>query len=317
MMGNANQHADKNCAEPRRRLRWYQFSLRTLLIAVTLIACACSWFTVQIQRADQQYDAAEILSHFGYSVEYDYEYPREWGQTKSPPAPEWILNLVGEDFIYNVHAVGEYPNYSFIRPPNETHPPVMTDADMEVFQHLPRLRILRLQNNLGDSAQLTDDGIFNLESLKLLETLDLSGTAITDAGLAHIEGLEELRTLRLADTKITDLGLGHLTGLGRLCSIDLSRTAITDAGVIQLQHMPQLHELFLSNTRITDDGVEHLKCLKDLEVLCVDHAAVTDAGLTHVRELKKLKRISLYDTKITPSGVEELQRAFPELKIER
>jgi hypothetical protein len=30
----------------KRKLRWYQYSLRTLLIVVTLFAVACSWSAV-------------------------------------------------------------------------------------------------------------------------------------------------------------------------------------------------------------------------------------------------------------------------------
>jgi hypothetical protein len=31
-------------AEPKRKRRWFQFSLRTLLIGVTLLAAACAYF---------------------------------------------------------------------------------------------------------------------------------------------------------------------------------------------------------------------------------------------------------------------------------
>jgi hypothetical protein len=33
-------------ANPKPKRRWYQYSLRTLLICVTLFAVACSWFAI-------------------------------------------------------------------------------------------------------------------------------------------------------------------------------------------------------------------------------------------------------------------------------
>jgi hypothetical protein len=36
---------------PKRRRRWFQFSLRSLLIFMMLISIACSWGTLRLRRA--------------------------------------------------------------------------------------------------------------------------------------------------------------------------------------------------------------------------------------------------------------------------
>jgi hypothetical protein len=38
----------------KRKLRWNQFSLRSLLIFVTVFAFACSWLSVKRQQAKRQ-----------------------------------------------------------------------------------------------------------------------------------------------------------------------------------------------------------------------------------------------------------------------
>ena len=41
--------------------RWFQYSLRTLLIVVTLFAVLCSWFAVKMQQAKRQREAVVAL----------------------------------------------------------------------------------------------------------------------------------------------------------------------------------------------------------------------------------------------------------------
>ena len=57
--------------KPKRR--WYQYSLRTLLIFVTLFAVACSWFTVKLNQARKQREAVEALTKLGCRIGYDLE----------------------------------------------------------------------------------------------------------------------------------------------------------------------------------------------------------------------------------------------------
>jgi hypothetical protein len=42
---------------PKPTCRWFQYSLRTLMIIVTLFAIACSWFAVKMQQARRQREA--------------------------------------------------------------------------------------------------------------------------------------------------------------------------------------------------------------------------------------------------------------------
>ena len=56
-------------AKPKSKRRWHQYSLRTLLILVTLFAVACSWFAVKMQQARRQREAVEyIRNKFGTSI---------------------------------------------------------------------------------------------------------------------------------------------------------------------------------------------------------------------------------------------------------
>jgi hypothetical protein len=54
----------------RTRRRWFRFSLRTMLVAITLF---CIWLGVTANRANRQRRAVETTRSYGAYVRYDYE----------------------------------------------------------------------------------------------------------------------------------------------------------------------------------------------------------------------------------------------------
>jgi len=60
--------------KPRLRLRWFQFSLRTLLIFMTLTACGCGWLAMKVEQAKQQHGAVSAFLRSHGELTYDYQY---------------------------------------------------------------------------------------------------------------------------------------------------------------------------------------------------------------------------------------------------
>jgi hypothetical protein len=106
---------------PKRKLRWYQFSLRSLLIFVTLFGVGCSWFAVKMNQARRQRAEVEIIANVG-NVHYSYECDEDgayiscclimqpdgtWRtvDTPEPAVPSWLRNSLGDDFFYNVSSI--------------------------------------------------------------------------------------------------------------------------------------------------------------------------------------------------------------------
>jgi Leucine rich repeat len=289
---------DKPTSQKSKR-RWHQYSLRTLMIIVTLFAVACSWFTVQMQQAKRQREAVEALIKLGGFVGYDYEtnsdgFMRIRGV--KPPGPEWLRRLLGDDFFNNVVYV------------NLTGSDVTTDMR----------NILVSQGSIGHpSLEVTKTGLEQLEKLKQLRTLRLSKTQITDDGLEHLVELKQLITLFLDETNITDTGLKNLKGLKQLRYLYLNGTQVTDNGLEQLKGLNRLHNLELGNTKITDAGMVRLKGLTQLRILWLDNNQITGAGFKHLEGLRQLEYLDLRKTKVTNGAVKDLQKALPKLKIEQ
>jgi len=213
MASDTNTTEQSNVATKPKRLRWYQFSLRTLLIFMTVVAILVGTFVVQvIIPAERQKAAVAMIERRGGSVDYSDKSKSEWTSV-----PDWLRNCLGPGYFQSVMLV-------------ELQGTKITDAELERLQGLVTLQYLLLS-----STQITDTGLAHLKGLTSLEGLGLDNTQITDTGLDRLREMTSLKDLSLSGTQITDAGLAHLKGLNALESLGLDNTQITDAGVAKLR----------------------------------------------------------------------------------
>ena len=95
--------------------------------------------------------------------------------------------------------------------------------------------------------------------LKLLKSLDLSGTEVSDVGLRYVaQYLSQLNNLKLSRCwKVTDAGLAQLTSLETLTSLNLSHCKlISNQGLQHLSKCKGITHLDCTNTSVTTDGLK-------------------------------------------------------------
>jgi len=275
------------------RLR-FQFSIRSMLVFVAVVAVVCSWFSVRMQQAEKQRATAEEIEKGEGGVTYDYELDSfgNFAFSTSPSAPAWLRDLLGDDFFAEIVQVSfsepvyfSKGNFNWEGINELQDPPI--DAELERIKHLPKVQVVNLHNSV-----VTDAGLKHIGDLTQLVELHISYTHITDAGLQHIEGLTQLQELYLDNNRITDAGLGHI------------------------KRLRQLKKLGLSNTSVADSGIENLKGLSRLQLLDLCGTEVTDAGLELLpRRHPQLQALSLSDSKVTKAGISRFQRALPNCTI--
>ena len=141
-----------------RRLRWFQFSLRSLFILMLLACVGMSCVSVMRQQARKQKESVGEIEELGGRVLYCQQ------------------NLLGMDCFRIVTVVGVTLDGTRV-----------TDAGLEHLKGLNHLEDLSL-----DKTRVGDAGLECLKGLKHLRDLRLDETQVSDAGLEHLKGLGDL-----------------------------------------------------------------------------------------------------------------------------
>ena len=160
--------------------RRFQFSLRSLMLLVVVVAIPCSWLATAMKAAREQHAAVEAIRELDRYAWHDFEMDDSghW-IVAEPPEPAWLRSLLGDDFFADVVTVelGFYVSYWTLFEP-------VTDTAMVHLGRLKKVRLLVLRH-----ATISDAGLEHVKGLRELRSLDLFGTVVTDAGLEHLKGL--------------------------------------------------------------------------------------------------------------------------------
>lgn len=291
---------------PRRR--WFRFSLRTLLLLVTVLGV---WLGLHMQAVRRQKESIAAIKNIGGWCYYDFQdrsaQQLEPDLAATSPLPGWLCNLFGNDFFHNITDINLV--YEESAPGKRQENDRGTGEDLKCLSGFPRLKQLALSRN-----QASDTGLFYIGQLKHLESLVIwDAILVSDAGVAHLSNLGQLRFIHLSNSKITDDSLKTFAAMPSLEGLSLQENHFTDRGLVYLSQMTQLKSLSvgLGDVKgITDEGLVHLKGLKNLEDLDLQGAGVTTAGLEHLRGLKKLKELWA-----PVDDVSSLQAALPKCQI--
>ncbi len=231
--------AEPQPAAPKPKLRWFQYSLRSLLLVMLLACLGMSWVAVKRQKARRQKAAVAAILKLGGQVRYDYQLDAAGKPIKaSPPAATWWRELLGGDSFDRVVEVW-----------------VNSDAPLEHVEQLPDLESLIL----WCSPKVTNAGLVHLRGLPKLRKLRFGITSVTDAGLAHLSSLHQLESLDMWYLHTTDAGLEHLQGLTNLQELRLGSGQKTDAGLVYLKGLTQLRKLELHGGQFTEEGMAQLQ----------------------------------------------------------
>ncbi len=268
--------------KPRRR--WFQYSLRTLLLLVTALAV---WLGFYVHRANKQREAVAAIQRLGGWLRYDYQIVGgKFDPKAESPIPVWLLKALGEVFFHDV-----------------------VEVNLVYNDDGPR----RLEN-----ANLSDESLYHLPNLPGVRALLLRDAQATDEGLECVGQLKRLERLLVWDaSEVSDFGIRYLRDLKNLRDLHISNSGITDDALRVIGTLYRLEHLSLQGNRFTDRGLKHLRKLSRLKSLSIGagKTRVTDDGLVHLHALKNLKTLELYGSPITHEGLAKLRSALASIQV--
>lgn len=286
--------------------RWFQFTIRSVLVLMTVVAVGFGLWVSQFHRRQQALSALRGVASLGkppgmvsiggpQTIRFEYPPAAIWLYRQN-----WLQKIIGCDFF-------DEPVEITLTAAPSRHGGRVSDADLRTLRELQTVKRLSL-----DLTDVGEQGMPYLRGLTNLEQLNVAASKAGDDALANMAKLSKLARLDLSDTLITDTGLPHLANLSSLGYLNLQRTKVTDHGARWLKNLVQLKYLNLNGTALTDDGLEGLPSAPRLKRLNLNDTAVTDKGLKRLAECKSLEVIELRGTKITGKTLRHL-RTLPRL----
>jgi hypothetical protein len=230
---------DSNIPTPQSNQRRFQFTLRSLLIGVTLLATFLGLYLRFVyepqERVAREQAAIYEIKKLGGKV--DYLVPRP----VLASLPTWLSKFLGDEEYKPVNGV-------------VFHHPQITARDLQILSSFTELESLIINH-----AKFETDCFQSLNQLNNLQTLLLHETPVSDGDLQYFSKMTELKYLFINKSQITDAGLKHLRPLKNLRSLLLPNSQITDAGLEHLCQLSLLIELNLYGTHITESGYANLR----------------------------------------------------------
>ncbi len=269
-------------SKEKHRLRWYQFSLRTLFWLTLVVSLLMSWHAVKVKKAAAQKKAVETILAEGGTVEYDYQFDEQGQAIKGAKGrgPAWLRDLLGPDYFDTVVYVQ-----------------VVSAQGMEGVNGLVRLRSLCI-----DVPREGEDPLKHLQDIDGLEELDIAGR-LTDTSLNQLRGLRHIRRLTLTWRRSVDDAQ--------------EQKPITGSGLAALQECPALRELTIQAYELPTAALEQIEALSQLEKLTVIVGKSRAPLVFHINKLPALRELELSDrwgdtegnSTLIVAGIEEMQNA--------
>lgn len=244
--------------QPRRR--WLSFSLRAMLVLITLVCVLLGWLGRDVYQYRQRKALIErIVSAGGHYSISGFEY--DVANTNADP----------RGFKERLLAWWFGPEF-----------------------HLRDIDAVSLQE--GDHSVLLED----LAELHTIQSLVLSGAEITKETAQTLLAMQSLSEVRIYSTNITPKELTRIKSLSALQGLQLYSEAANDKNIALLKHFPGLTWLKMGNGSLTDEGLRSLKDCPRLRYLHLGgFANVTDEGLKELGGVVLLESLTLVQLPLT------------------
>jgi hypothetical protein len=281
----------------RSRRRWLQFSIRGLLVFITLVAL---FLVFVVLPAERQRRACNLLETSGgfWMFSQDYKIYKSSQQDTRSQFHKWIRHYL--DKI----------EYAFV---------CRTELENLQLDSLPHLKYLHLYGVTLSSTSLPEVG-----KLPQLEKLELEACEIHGKDLSGMGDLKRLKEIKSISTEFRCDSLSGIEKLQSLEVLDLYFPGFSRYDLTPIAKLPRLKSLGRSGLDFTSDGYKQLSNSSSLETIYVPAAQFKPENVAQLFKIKTLKSIFVTETNKTrifgsnrlTTLLDEIQKMYPSITIQ-
>lgn len=331
----------KEQASPTRTRFRLRYSLRGLMVVVTLVAVACGWLAWQRQSYHRELAACKLLEQ-QYDARIALDYELSAGSESAHPQLRWeelwhgrifyptqgvgcyrarldrrawqainALPHIKELHLYNCENEADTMTFSQLASLRRLEITVdkLSSVELQKIAALPHLQELTLarpdRSALDDQATAT--WAESLAPLRELKILNLENLPITATAVTTIAGMKELRELSLVNCRIDPQHLREWEQLQQLERLVISDVLVNDDVLNAWTKLRKLNYVILDRCSISDTGLGSLSQLPDLVYLAIRDAPISDDGLLQLKKLPKIRELKLNGTPLTRRSLKTLE----------
>lgn len=259
-------------------MRFRQFSIRHVLLVLTIVAVAFGWLQWRARQSEEQKHVVDVLLSDFLDSNVDVFFEHKFDPTASSPTKSMLGTrdrgaigriLFGENAFFRVARLDlhAYPKgfdrwieYALPKP-DWYFERGLSAEKIKLLGELPDLTDLQC----GGAMCLDDDDLLAISESPSLESLSLWGwNCYTDAGLRHIGGIISLEEVTIQSPYVTNLGIDELCRLPRLRKLDITDAVVTDEVAGRIAKCETLEELSFWRCPVSDAIFADLRGLKGL-----------------------------------------------------
>ena len=194
---------------------WFRFSVRGLILAMTLSSILFAFVVQPVKDARNQQLALQRIAQLKGTAEPGIAV--DPGRRLGHKLAERIYHGSATAYLYNIDLT-------------ETQ---ATDEDIRLISRMRFVRSLILTN-----TQVSDLGLEHLSSQRKLHHLDISGTKVTDTGIQSLSKVTSLKSMQAMDCDVSDTALRQLTHGARIIEQRAVRDLMNTSALVGLYSQP-------------------------------------------------------------------------------
>jgi hypothetical protein len=215
----------------RKRRPWIRFTLRSLLVAVTIVGILLA---LRANKANNQRHAVAAVLQIGGFVQYDHQH----GETY------WATPVAQRTGFRELHS--HIPSRFALKLRDRVRPFLGTDLvdNVVTVGFSSGGPSGPIPVNAKPTRKLTEEEWGYLHKLQTLEEIQMFGAAITDEDMPFLSQVPNLRVIvGGANSSITDVGIKHLENTPSLEIIQLQGARVSEAASDKLDKLPNIRSV--------------------------------------------------------------------------